>query len=101
MLGGPVAAGALTGALRDEAPFVRGQAAQALRRVAGAEAIPALSGTLASDPDVSVRRATARALTSLGTPEADAALSAVANHSDQLVRDEARRAMDRQNAPSR
>ena len=44
MLGGPAAAGVLSGALRNEAPFVRGQAAQALRRVAGAEAIPALSG---------------------------------------------------------
>ena len=30
-----------------------------------------------------------------------AALSAVANDSDQLVRDEARRAMDRQNTPPR
>ena len=101
MLGGPAATGALSGALRDEAPFVRGQAALALRRAAGAEAIPALSGVLASDPDVSVRRAAARALSSLGTPEAVAALSAVADDSDQLVRDEARRAMDRQNAPPR
>jgi hypothetical protein len=101
MLGGPAAAGALTGALRDEAPFVRGQAAQALRRAAGVEAIPALAGVVARDPDVSVRRAAARALTSLRTPEADAALSAVANDSDQLVRDEARRAMDRQNSPTR
>ena len=101
MLGGPAAAGALSGALRDEAPFVRGQAALALRSAAGAEAIPALSGVLASDPDVSVRRAAARALAMLRTPEADAALSAVAGDSDQLVRDEARRAMDRQNALAR
>ena len=101
MLGGSAASGALSGALRDEAPYVRGQAALALRRTVGAEAIPALSGVLASDPDVSVRRAAARALTSLRTPEADAALSAMANDSDQLVRDEARRAMDRQNTPPR
>ena len=36
MLGGPAAAGALTRALRKDAPFVRGQAALALPRVAGA-----------------------------------------------------------------
>ena len=77
---------------------MRGQAVPALRRIAGAEAIPALSGVLASDPDVSVRRAAARAL---ATPEADAALSAAAGDSDQLVRAEARRGMDRQNAPPR
>src|SRR6185503_5357834 len=84
MLGGPAAGGALSVALRNEAPFVRGQAVQALARVVGAEAIPALSGLLASDPDVSVRRAAARALATLRTPEADAALSAVAGDSDSL-----------------
>jgi HEAT repeat protein len=98
MLGGPAAARALSGALRDEAPFVRGQAAQALRRTGGAEAIPALAGVLASDPDITVRRAAARALASLGTLEADAALSAVAGDPDRLISDEARRALDRQNA---
>jgi len=96
MLGGPAAAGALSVALRNEAPFVRGQAVQALARVVGAEAIPALSGLLASDPDVSVRRAAARALATLRTPEADAALSAVAGDSDSLLRAEAQRALDRQ-----
>ena len=101
MLGGPAAAGALSGALRDAAPIVRGQAVPALRRVAGAEAIPALSGVLASDTDVSVRRAAARALATLRTPEADAALSAAAGDSDQLVRAEARRGMDRQNTAPR
>jgi HEAT repeat protein len=101
MLGRPAAAGAMSGVLRDEAPFGRGQAAPALRRAAGAEAIGALSGVLGSDPDVSVRREAARALTSLGTPEADAALSAAAGDSDPLVRDDARRAMDRQNTAPR
>ena len=101
MLGRPAAAGAMSGALRDEAPFGRGQAAPALRRAAGAEAIGALSGVLGSDPDVSVRRDAARALTSFGTPEADAALSAAAGDSDPLVRDDARRAMDRQNMAPR
>ena len=75
MLGGPGGREGLSGALRDEAPFGRGQAALALRRAAGAEAIPALSGVLGSDPDVSVRRAAARALASLRTPEADAVLT--------------------------
>jgi hypothetical protein len=56
---------------------------------------------LASDPDVSVRRAAARALATLRTSEADAVLSAVGGDSDQLIRDEARRAMDRQNPPPR
>jgi hypothetical protein len=101
MLGGPAAAGALSGALRDEAPFVRGQAALALRRAGGAEVIPALSGLLASDPDLSVRRAAARALAGFRTPEADAALSAVADDPDRLIRAEARRAVDRQNEVSR
>ena len=87
MLGRPAATGALSGALRDEAPIVRGQAARAARRAASGEAIQALSSVLGSDPDVSVRREAARALAALGTPEADAALSAAAGDSDQLVRD--------------
>jgi HEAT repeat protein len=96
MLGGSAAIGPLSGALRDEVPFVRGQAAQALRRTAGGGAIPALSGLLANDPDASVRRTTARALASFRTPEADAALIAAADDSDIRVRAEAQRALNRQ-----
>ena len=61
-VGGMNAEAPLTAALSDQVAEVRLQAVDALRRVAGARAIPALQGLLLRDPDPGVRRAAARTL---------------------------------------
>lgn len=96
VLGGPAANALLSGALGDQASFVRAQAVQALRRTAGVQAVPALAGVLSHDADASVRRVAARALATLKTPEAVAALGASVEDADIMVREEVRRALDAQ-----
>lgn len=100
VLGGPAATAALSGALGDQASFVRAQAVQALRRMAGVQSVPALAGVLSHDADASVRRVAARALATLKTPEAVAALGAATDDADLMVRDEVRRALDAQGVPA-
>lgn len=77
---------ALTEALNDPAPDVRAQVVDALRRVAGARAIPALVRLLLRDPDAVVRRAAARSLGMLPEAAATSALTAAAGDPDASVR---------------
>jgi hypothetical protein len=95
-LGGGGAVELLSRALRDDAVDVRIQAAQALGHAGGDQGVPALASTLQSDPDASVRRAVAVLLAASKDPVAASALLAATSDTDQSVRDEARRALERQ-----
>ena len=94
-IGGPGAEAALTGALNDPAAEVRVQAVHALRRVAGARAIPALQGLLLRDPDPPVRRAAARTLGMFRETSVRSALTAATTDPDAAVRQEVTRALRR------
>lgn len=94
-VGGMNAEAPLTAALSDQAAEVRVQAVNALRRVAGARAIPALQGLLVRDPDPAVRRAAARTLGMLREAPATSALTAAAADPDASVRQEVARALRR------
>ena len=85
----------LTAALSDQAAEVRVQAVNALQRVAGARAIPALQGLLLHDPHPTVRPAAARTLGMLPEAPATSALTAAAADPDASVRQEVARALRR------
>jgi HEAT repeat protein len=94
-IGGPEAEGQLARALGDQSPMVRVQAVEALRRVSGVRAVPAIQAVLLGDGDASVRRAAARALGMLRAEPATSALNAAAHDPDPLVRQEVARALRR------
>jgi hypothetical protein len=96
--GGEGAKAALAAALDDEAPGVRKAAIGALGQLGGARGVSALSDVLLRDPDPLLRRQAARALATLQTGEARAALlkagyNVLLGDPDPLVRREAARAL--------
>jgi hypothetical protein len=99
--GGAEAVAALRKALEDDAGVVRVHAVGALSRVERRAAIPVLSRVLAGDPDPQVRLAAARALSSMPTPDARAALEGAATDANADVRHEVRRALARLDGASR
>jgi len=77
---------ALQAAAHDPNADVRASALQALRVLAGGEAVPGLIAALREDPDPSVRWQAAAELEALRAPEASSALQATLLDRDALVR---------------
>jgi HEAT repeat protein len=85
----PEAAAALHTALGDSAPYVRIQAAHALRRSQGGAAVPLLEQVAANDPDPKVRLAALRSLSFLPGGASARALQHASRDADASVRQEA------------
>jgi hypothetical protein len=99
--GGPAGIQALRKALEDNEAMVRVHAVHALSRAERAAAIPTLWKVLANDRDPQVRLAVARALGSIGSPDARLALEVATSDANEDVRDEAQRGLARLSRASR
>ena len=91
----PAALDVLAAALADKQPNVRARAAQALGEVRDPRAVPPLVAVLRKDQNSYVRWHAARALGDLEDPRAVKALTAAVNDGDEIVKNTARRALEK------